>query len=260
MSSVITETKSFVTQIILNNPEKGNVVNDDNLMLLKKFITEANNSDNCRVIVLRGKDKVFSRGMDFSNMIKHSDGLKEDFSRPYLDAVLAIRNSSKPVIAAIDGDVLAGGMGLMLASDIIIATKNSIFGLSEVLFGLIPALVFPLLLERVTLKKARYLILSSKRIGAEDALSIGMVDEVVEDDKFERKLKEYYKRLLYSSPDALSLVKSYSDKISDSKIEEKLDIANKQLTKLLQDKKNVDAIKDFIEGEKLPWAVKYSSK
>lgn len=260
-NSVISETHSFVTRIKLNNPERGNVVNEDNLELLHKYITEAIKSDDCRVIVIEGSEGVFSRGMDFQNLLKHTDKeIKPDFSRPYIDAVMAIHDSPKPVIAAIDGEVLAGGMGIALACDIMIATKRSIFGLSEVLFGIIPAYVFPFLLERVPFKKARFIVLSSKKFTAEQFFNMGIIDELTEDDQHEKKIMEYIKRLLYSSPEALSLVKSYSDSISHKELNRATDIAGLQLTSLLNNKENINAIKSFLEGEPVKWAVRYKKK
>ena len=117
--------------------------------------------------------------MDFKNLLKNvNQGIKDEFHEPYKDVVKIIRNSTKPIIAKIDGDVLAGGMGIALACDIILATNRSLFGLSEVLFGIIPAYVFPLLLERVNYKKARFLILTSKRLNANDAMKYGIIDEI----------------------------------------------------------------------------------
>lgn len=261
--SVIQHTHNFVSFITLNNPQNGNAVNNDNLPLLFDHIKESIDSDECRIIVIQGKDKVFCRGMDFKNLIKNTDfnaKIKNEFTDPYKNVVKIIRNSPKPVIAAIDGDVLAGGMGIALSCDIILSTKSSIFGLSEVLFGIIPAYVFPVLLERVSYKRARYMILSSKRFTAQEAYEFGMVDNIADDDKLDKTLKNYLKRLLYSSPNALALTKEYSDKLSDNDIDRSLDIAQKQLTELLNNKDNINTIKLFLEGEKPKWAVSYKSE
>ena len=101
------------------------------------------------------------------------------------------------------------------------------------------------------------MILTSKRMTAFQAQEFGIVDEVVEDDRIEKTTKDYIKRLLYSSPDALSLTKDYSDKLTDNKIADAIDFAQKQLTELLNNKKNIHAIKSFLEGEKPEWAVRY---
>lgn len=257
--SVLYELNSYVGWITLNVPERGNVVNNDNLPLIKKFIDESNNNPECRVIVLQGRDGVFSRGMDFMNLIRNSKGgeIKSEFTDPYKEAVLAIRNSDKPVIGVIDGDVLAGGMGLALSCDIVISTQRSVFGLSEVLFGIIPAFVYPFLLERVSYKQARYMVLSSKRFNANDALRMGLIDELVEEDKLNKTVKDTIKRILFSSPDALALVKRYSDKLTDNKIVDAVNYAQKQLTELLNVEKNVNTIKAFTEGESAPWVVSY---
>ena len=151
-------------------------------------------------------------------------------------------------------------MGIALACDIVIATKRSIFGLSEVIFGIIPAYVFPFLLERVPLKKARFIVLSSKKFSAEDYYKFGIIDDIAEDDKLEKKLTEYIKRLLCSSPYALSLVKTYSDKISGKEITDAVKTAGVQLTELLNNKKSVGAIKAFLEGEPIEWMTKYRRK
>lgn len=259
-SSVLYEKKSYVARIILNNPESGNVVNNDNLSLILKYLNDSIDALDCRIIVIQGKEKVFCRGMDFRNLLLNADNeIRNDFSEPYKNTVKMIRNSPKPVIAKIDGDVLAGGMGIALACDIVIASKSSVFGLSEVLFGIIPAYVFPLLLERVPFKKARYLILSSKRFNAEDAYRYGIIDELADDDKLDKTEKDCIKRLLYSSPDALRITKKYSDELSDSHFDEAIDFAQKQLTELLNNKANITAIKNFLDGEKPSWAVKYST-
>ena len=110
--SVLNEAYGYVTRIKFNRPKQGNVVNEDNLGLLYKYLDEAINDDNIRVIVIEGSDGVFSRGMDFKNLLKHENTVIDvSFHEPYLKVVMKIHSSPKPVIAAIDGDVLAGGNG-----------------------------------------------------------------------------------------------------------------------------------------------------
>jgi methylglutaconyl-CoA hydratase len=259
--SVLCDFYSHIARIRLNRPKQGNVVNEDNLSLLFQYIEEANRREDCRAIVIEGSGGVFCRGLDFTNLLKHADKeIDIAFSEPYVRAVMAIRNSARPVIAAVDGDVLAGGTGLAFASDILLATRRSVFGLSEVIFGLIPAYVFPFLLERVAFKKARSIVLSSKKFTAEEFYRIGIVDDLAEDDKLEKMLTGYLKRLLCSAPSALALTKSYSDRILHQDIREALKTAAMQLTSLLNNKENIKAIRGFMEGEPIEWMVKYKRK
>ena len=260
--SILYELNSHVAKITLNRPDNGNVVNVESLNLLYRHVNNAINSPDCRVIVIQGAGRVFSRGMDFEYLLqqKTAGKLTTDFSEPYIKAVMQIRNSPKPVIAAVDGEVLAGGMGIALACDIVIATKRSLFGLSEVIFGIIPAYVFPFLFERVHFKRARFMVLCSEKFNAQEAYEFGVADALADNDKLEKKLRQYIKRLLASSPSALLLTKSYSDKIFHQHINEAVKSAGIQLTELLNNSKNTDAIKSFLDGEKLPWMVKYQPR
>jgi len=259
---VLYDLHSHVARITLNRPDKGNVVNLDNLNLLHDHIERAEADPECRAIVIEGSGGVFSRGMDFGFMLKRSEkeGIDADFGAPYARAVLKIRNAAKPVIAAVDGEVVAGGTGLALSCDIVLATERSRFGLTEVLFGIIPAYVFPLLLERVSLKRARYLVLTSEKLTATDAVTFGLFDRVVADDKLEKALTATLKRLLFASPDALRTVKTYSDEIFRKRLEDAMKHAADQLSLLLKDPRNTDAIKAFMDGDTMPWVAKYKRK
>jgi enoyl-CoA hydratase/carnithine racemase len=120
--------------------------------------------------------------------------------------------------------------------------------------------VFPLLLERVTFKRARHLVLSSQKLTAKEARAFGLFDEVVPDGKLEKALTARLKRLLYASPEALAVAKTYSDLIKDQPIETAMQTAANQLADLLREKKNTDAIEAFMQGEKMPWAVRYKKE
>lgn len=246
-------------RITLNRPETGNVVNEENLTQLHDFIARAEADEDIRAVVIEGKDGVFSRGMDFRFMLNRSDeqGISMDFGAPYAKAVLKIRNSIKPVIAAVDGEALAGGTGIALACDIVIATERSAFGLSEVLFGIIPAYVFPLLLERVSIKRARCMVLSSEKLSAKQAERFGIFDRVVENGAMEKALTGVLKRLLFASPDALAVVKTYSDDIFGRKLDDAMARAEHQLSTLLRDKRNTDAVRTFMDGEMPAFAARY---
>ena len=260
MPLIYSTTASYVTEIILNDPQNGNRLNYEFLQEFLALLNKAVASENTRVIVIRGTDGIFSLGMDFRFILNQGGEISQELTRPYADVMLAVRNSPKPVIALIEGQAIAGGMGFVLASDIVIATENAGFALTEVLFGIIPAYVFPLLLERMPLKKARFFVMSSKTLNAEEAKNIGIVDDVTSSEKAAKTLKNYYQRLLYSKPEAMALVKSYTDTLTDSKIRENMQYAGKTLAELLQDRETRDAIRDFLQGIKMHWARTYKKR
>jgi enoyl-CoA hydratase/carnithine racemase len=250
--TVISERIGHVVKITLNCPEKGNVLSEEMLSSMGILLEDMESDTDIRVLVLAGKNGVFSNGMDFDGLVKTGKNL----IIPFIEALVKIRNLSKPVISVIDGNVSAGGMGLMLASDLVIATERSTFGFTEVMFGLIPAIVFPLLCERVSYKKARYLVMSSMKINMFDALNMGLIDESVKHDQLDKELKTVIQKLLFASPEALKRVKTFSDKVSRNDTVRLLYEGGEELGKLLEKKETIEAIKQFMEGGKLPWSVK----
>lgn len=260
--SCVLAIESHVGKIRLSQPETGNVINAAVLSELAENLRKCIDDKSCRALVLSGSSGVFCRGMDFRAMLAQgAEGFDKDFAEPYREVVLQLRNSPKPVVAAVDGEVLAGGLGLVLACDVVIATTRSSFALPEVLFGLIPAYVLPLLLERVSLKRARYMALSTQRIDAATALAFGIVDEVVHTDagtgQLDKAISRLLKRLLWGSPQALGLVKRYTDDLVDKRLSEAMADAGMLLADALNDTRNRDAIRDFMEGERPSWSVSY---
>src|SRR5690242_20112014 len=139
------------------------------------------------VVVLAGGEGTFCRGIDFVSLLAADDTgtLPAECARSvdaFVECVWLIRSCDRPVIAAVDGETLAGGVGLAAACDLVVATERSTFGLPETLFGLVPAITLPVLLERMTPQKARLVMLSAGAYGAAEAQTLGLVDVVTSAD------------------------------------------------------------------------------
>jgi enoyl-CoA hydratase/carnithine racemase len=141
---------------------------------IQDFLAAARD-DSSRVILLTGGDGVFSRGMQPSS--SDAADLRDHLHR-FAEGLLAIRYAQKPVLSIVDGIAIGGGVGLAAAADIVIASDRSTFGLPEALFGFIPAVILPLLLERMRPKDCRIWMLTANSRPACDALTAGIVDFV----------------------------------------------------------------------------------
>jgi enoyl-CoA hydratase/carnithine racemase len=141
---------------------------------IQDFLAAARD-DSSRVILLTGGDGVFSRGMEPSS--SDAADLRDHLHR-FAEGLLAIRYAQKPVLSIVDGIAIGGGIGLAAAADIVIASDRSTFGLPEALFGFIPAVILPLLLERMRPKDCRIWMLTANSRPACDALAAGIVDFV----------------------------------------------------------------------------------
>lgn len=120
----------------------------------------------------------FCRGMDFEGMAR--DGADSYVSlRRFATCLARLRHAPRPTIALVSGEALGGGVGLAAACDVVLATADATFALPEALFGLLPGVVMPVLLERMTPQKARLLALRGQRCDAAWALAHGLVDAIV---------------------------------------------------------------------------------
>ncbi|MFC0109379.1 enoyl-CoA hydratase/isomerase family protein [Kibdelosporangium aridum] len=133
-----------------------------------------------RYITVEGEAGAFCEGLDLGRL---SDPA-EDWAaihHSYADMLRALECAACPVVALVDGVALGGGLGLVAAADLVIATPRSTFGLPDVLVGLVPAIALPQLTQRLGVAKARLLALDGGTVDASTALRIGLVDEIADD-------------------------------------------------------------------------------
>ena len=172
---------SNLAVITMQHSSWGNRLNKKNLEDLYQAIYTSIKDPEVRALLLRSNGSRFCLGMDLNYLqdVRKDKKRIEKAIELYTDVLSTIYKSPKPVIALIEGEVKAGGIGLIAACDIVIASENSSFALSEVLLGLIPANVLPYLLcLRIPPQKAKYLILTAKKISAREAEILNLVDEV----------------------------------------------------------------------------------
>ena len=164
-----------VAVVTLNRPEKRNALNMQLRRELMAILDEMERDDALRCVILTGEGPMFSAGYDLSEFL--DTGRRKELWEQSSAYHRRVRQFSKPVIAAIQGAALAGALDLALLCDIRICTPGTRFGHPEIRFG--PPPLFSLLKTVVGEGPARHLSFSGEPIGAEDALRIGLVTEVV---------------------------------------------------------------------------------
>ena len=221
---------------------------------------EAESDPLCRVIVLEGRHPVFCRGMDLDGVTSNPE---RDFSEDvhlFARCLAAMLSSSRVVLSVVDGEVAGGGVGLAAAADICVATARSAFALPELVLGLLPAVVLPVLLERMPPQKARMLCLSSG-IPADQAHAMGLVDRCVEDPAgLEKTLRSVIKHCLRCSPRAVAGLKDLQGRTRNLGLEEALEAGADRTADMIRDPGTVKVIRAFIGGESMPWFDRYRAK
>jgi methylglutaconyl-CoA hydratase len=209
--SVLCSVEGSVAQITLNRPKKRNALNDTLIAGIKDALIEVNEVEAVRAIVITGAGEDFCSGADLSALQKISQASVSenvDDARSLMELFILIRQVGVPVIAAVRGRALAGGAGLALACDIVLASTSARFGYPEVKIGFVPAMVMSILRRNVSEKRAFELITRGNEIGANEAQQFGLVNQVFSNERFAEDVDSYVSAFSSTSRSAVALTKS----------------------------------------------------
>jgi len=229
--------------ITLNRPARRNALNPQLMAELIHALGEAALCP-CGVVVLTGAGTSFCSGMDLENLKSLSDQRPEDQRADAESTMWMMRRLYelvKPTIAAVNGPAIAGGTGLATLCDFTLAAPQAKFGYTEVRIGFIPAIVSVFLLEMIGEKKAKDLLLSGRILDAQQALAIGLVNEVVAEGELMTRVQSLAASLLKNSPESMSAVK----KLLSSFAKERLD---RDLARAMRWNEKIRNSADFREG------------
>ncbi len=198
--------------IILDRPEKRNALSRQLLADLKQAFHDFHQERQVRAVILTGAGSVFCAGADLAEMqmagvdpaaqqIWYEDTLL------YRDLIETMLRFPKPIIAAVNGAALAGGAGLVLAADLVVASQDASFGLPEPRRGIIAGVVAPLLHFRISGGWAAELLLSARKIDAQDAHRRGLFHELVKPDLVWARAHQLATECAELAPEALQLTK-----------------------------------------------------
>jgi methylglutaconyl-CoA hydratase len=191
---VLVEDAGSIRVLTLNRPDKRNALNDELISELKRTLREADAETEVRAVVIRGAGKDFCSGADLASIQKIANASYEENvedARQLAELFELSRQVRVPVIAAVHGRALAGGCGLATACDLVVATRVARFGYPEVKIGFVPAMVAAILRRNLGEKKSFELLTQGFEYSAEDALSLGLVNAIFDEDGFDEAALEY---------------------------------------------------------------------
>ena len=166
--------------ITIDDPERRNPLSNEAMGEMAGLVDRAATDSSVRAVVITGAgDQAFSAGGDLSGGFVDQPFSEHAERGALADLLLAIRHAGKPVVARVNGHALAGGLGLVAASDIAIAVDDATFGVPEVKVGLWPMMITAVLQRTVPAKAALELMLTGRRIAADEARELGLVSRVV---------------------------------------------------------------------------------
>jgi methylglutaconyl-CoA hydratase len=248
------EAQGVVT-ITLNRPDKRNAISYELIDDLLAGMARASESP-ARVVIVTGAGQAFCSGMDLENLKQlagrtHEQNLQDSETMARL--FRSIHEFPKPTIAAVNGPAIAGGTGLATLCDFTLAIPEAKFGYTEVRIGFMPALVSTYLIANVGEKRARDLLLTGRIFSAQEALGLGLVNEIVEGGRLMARAQELAAQLMEMSPASLRATKGLITGYARARLDIQLQEAVRANAAIRQTEDFREGITAFLEKRKPKW-------
>ena len=244
-----------VATIALDQPDTRNALSNEVMTDVTAAFELARADDGVRCVVLTSThEKVFSAGGNLDQFaaevpLVHKHFATERFPRMFT----TIMQLGKPTICAANGHVLAGGLGLALACDLIVAKESATFGTPEINVGVFPFMIMALIYRNVPRKKANEMLLLGERMSAAEAQAAGIVNRVAADAEFDAAVDEWAVKLASKSPVLMKLGKDAMYRQLDMPFEDALEFLRSQLSVAFTTEDIQEGVQAFFEKREPNW-------
>jgi methylglutaconyl-CoA hydratase len=247
-----------VATITLNRPEKRNAISFELIDDLLRALDEVSKSD-AVVLTLTGAGKAFCSGMDLDNLkglVGRSSEQNLQDSQTMARLFRTLYEFPKVTIAAVNGPAIAGGSGLALLCDFTLAVSDAKFGYTEVRIGFVPAIVSTFLLRQVGEKQARDLLLTGRIFGVDEALRLGLINEIVPADSLLKRVKELAAQIMENSSSSLRATKQLLTDHGRAELDAQIAAAVRENAGIRSTADFREGISSFLEKRKPVWTGK----
>ncbi|HEY7456255.1 MAG TPA: enoyl-CoA hydratase-related protein [Solirubrobacterales bacterium] len=249
------EVADGVATVTLNNPEKRNMLSGQMLVELVDAIKRAKDDADVRAVVLTGAgDKAFCAGADLGGFAADVPLVAKHFATDlFLEFFRLMPRLGKPSLCAANGHVLAGGMGLALSCDLLIAREGATFGTPEINVGAFPYMIMAIIYRNVPRKKVNEMMLLGERLSAEQAVEYGLANKVVPAAEFDDAVAEWAGKLASKSPVLMRLGHDAMYRQQDMAVDDALDYLRSQLSLTFSTEDIVEGVSAFFEKREPQW-------
>ena len=237
-----------VARFTINREPQRNAISLDAIERLLKYLDDAEKDQNVRVVLITGSgENAFCSGADLASAV---DGKIKKGFQSYAGLLKKLAGYPKPVVARINGVCMAGGMGLMLACDIVIAKDSATFGTPEINLGLWPMMIGALIYRNVLRKKAMEMVLLGERLSAAQAVELGLITRSVPSEKLDDEVEQVMQSLAAKSPIGMKIGKEAFYAMADMPFEAAVDFLCGKIVEVASTEDAAEGITAFIEKRK----------
>ena len=248
-----------VAEVWLNRPDVRNAFNDQVIAELTAVFRDLSGDPQLRVVLLAAHGKAFCAGADL-NWMRAMAGYSWDQNRAdaqkLADMLWTLDQCPVPIVARIQGDCYAGGMGLACVSDVLVANDNVTFCLSEARLGLLPATISPYVIRAMGPQQSRRYMVTAERFSATQAHAMGMVHELVGPDALDAKVAEIVNTLVANGPAAVRACKKLVQDVAGREIDAGLrDETARRIADIRASDEGREGIASFLNKRAPNWLV-----
>jgi len=244
-----------VATITLARPEKRNAISTEMIEELLAALEEAERGP-ARVVIITGEGAAFCSGMDLDELKTisgQSPTQNLEDSRRMARMFRRLWGYSKPLIAAVNGPAIAGGCGIATLCDFTVAVPEARFGYTEVRIGFIPAIVSVFLIRQVGEKRARDLLLTGRILDASEAREIGLVTQIVAEERLIDTARVLAATLIANSPSSVQETKRLIRRYAEAEVDRELELAIAENAKIRATADFREGVAAFLEKRKPVW-------
>ena len=251
---VLLDIEGGLARVTINRPDRRNAINPDVVGGISRALERAEADESVRVVILTGAgDKAFCAGGDLGSMTDAGKVGQHDQRAEVGALFLQMRRSRLPIVARVNGHALAGGFGLMLACDLVLAADDAEMGTPETNIGLWPFMITSVIQRDLPRKLALELMLTGRRLSAAEAHTWGFVNRVVPRSELDGAVAELTSELASKSPLISALGKRSFYRAEDMAFEDALEYLAGMLTVCLESEDTVEGITAFLQKRKPEW-------
>ncbi len=256
--NILTEIDAGIGIVTLNRADRHNAFDDRTIVELIDVLGTFDSNPEVRVVVMSSIGKSFSAGADLNWMKRAAvQGPDENLrdARNLAEMLRRIAQLSKPIVARVQGPAYGGGVGVVAACDIAIATFDAQFSLTEVKLGIIPSTISPHVIAAIGERNARRYMLTAERFSAAEAYRIGLVHEIVSDEiALDEAVGQIVDSLLKNGPQAMAACKKLISAVSGKPLcAELIEDTSRRIAEIRATDEAREGMSSFLEKRRPDW-------
>jgi enoyl-CoA hydratase/carnithine racemase len=251
--TLLVSVDASIATVTLNRPERRNALGAQMTNELLYAFDDAAADDEVRCTVLTGAGSAFCAGADLGQLTGVADALELPPKGGYDDLLRMMTRTTKPIVARVNGHAMGGGLGLVAASSIAIASSDAKFGAPEVKLGLFPFMIYAVLERLMPRRRLMEVLLCGERLSADDAAQLGLLNRAVPAAELDAAVKSVTDSLTAASPSAIKLGLSAVHEVDGLSFDEKLPTLAQRLVECLATEDAREGLTAFLEKREPKW-------